>query len=658
MTREGAGQPCVCVRLRFCLPVSPACSPFLRPCLPLHSIPCPARSRLFSPLLSSARPDPTLPAPPPPPPFFFSATSGALSFAWSQTAGPQLNLLAASGGTAASPTLLLPPGTLAAGTDFAFRITATFSPAASSSGGSAPSSASATVTVKVAAVEPPKLVSARLDAAGLVLLAFSAPTNRFGAPFPSGDFASEPCAAALAPASLAALGGGGAGGCACAWQSNSTLAVRPGPAATLQPGGAIALRSDGFGLRTWDGSSAATSAPADLSATLETPAASSAAAVPTAVVSAPSEVGPCTDLVLDGGASSLGGFGRALRFVWAFSRDASVPASFWGSAAGGALADALGALITARYGAGSAATAAAALQSPHPPVLVLPASALTARAGDVRYAFTLTVANWLGATHAAVASVLAVAGDAPTVRVQGPRRVFAAPAAPLVLVAEPALPACLPSAVAASVAAAGSARFSFAWSLALGPDVLLLNANQQTLTVRAFALQPGARYVFQVAMTAEFPASLNSNATTAQAAAPATVEVLVSSPPLRAVIAGGSLRVVGAATGSGTLVLNATQSVDPAAPAAESVFGGGRIAFSWACVRPLSGAACAAALPLAVAAEIARNNGSSLSVPLGALLPVRASLRASVRASLRACQALRCVALCSRAGNERTREKG
>ena len=235
---------------------------------------------------------------------------------------------------------------------------------------------SAPFAVVVTPVEAPRLLSAKLlDDIASVQVTFSEPTDMGGA----GAGVSGGCESFLAPATVAQLGEAPV----CVWSDPTMLMALLGRGATLLPLAPVQIAP--LTVRNAN----ATSYPVAAAAPLAAPEAPEA---PRAVLLAPSDAAACDDVTLDASASTGGG-GRSLRFEW------HVAASNGEDAA-------VAAVLDLQQNAGTAAP-------------LIPAGVLTA---GVRYTFTVSVTNFLGAASVTSAVVERSPLPLPAVIVDGTER--------------------------------------------------------------------------------------------------------------------------------------------------------------------------------------------------------------------------------------------
>ncbi|KAJ1468732.1 hypothetical protein T484DRAFT_1854454, partial [Baffinella frigidus] len=299
------------------------------------------------------------------------------------------------------------------------------------------------------------------------------------------------CGGVLAVETVAVVGDGAV----CVWTSDTSLEVSFGDGAQVVPGSTITIRPSTIRTTLQNSHFSNTSAPLLLPPTFPPPS---------AVVLAPSLLGPCDPLAMDA-RGSYGGGGRGMEYRWGIG---------FGP---GNREEVAGLLRAASLLPGGGLT----MKN----VLTINASALR---NGTTYPFILTVRNFVGGEGVASFAVTKGSSSVPLIYIAGQQSRRVTRSSPLRLAARAQLSAC----------GAPSAALDFAWRLTDGPEVSSWpeggGSDGATLYLPPFSLAGGGRYE-------------------------ATLFGSVVSQRLVAIIAGGD-RLVSASL---PLILDASPSYDP-----------------------------------------------------------------------------------------------
>ena len=345
-------------------------------------------------------------------------------------------------------------------------------------------------------------------------------------------------------------------GASCRWRDNETLVVSLGASPTLLPGGSLLLLPSAV----MQGSqlSSYTSAqlpPAALPRADQLPA-------PVAILSAPSVVGACQDLVLDG-SMSYNHAGRAFNFSWALVSPTNANISQ---------------VLAAHSGPERDPTRRACRTSVCSKVMLPSGLLITPQ----RYTFQLSVTSWVGLTGAATVTVTKSSdANVAAVRILAPATWRTRAGLPLVVVAHASHQAC---------SAASASAIALQWSVkellsagAVGSELLVSPAiltTSHTLRLPPYSLSPSKQYIIAVTASA-----LNSAST-------ASTTVTVTKGRVVAWISGGDRQVAH----DQDLWLDASASFDPDAASLDV---SAPLIFSWSCQVRSAQAGAQALLPCA-----------------------------------------------------------
>lgn len=311
-----------------------------------------------------------------------SACDGAavLSFRWSliDTGGPVVYIDEL---VQTSSTLYLPPLSLIPGEEYLFEVRVT-----ADAGGGATADTARNLTVRVAQVPVPALVSATYVVGGDAVdgteddrgieLFFDLPTDQ------ASMYIGSPCSAILSANTLALLGGGTTSDLECTWANSQLMQIRWTGTGTFGIGAPIRVK-DGV-LRSAGGFSAYAQV---MRADLKGPA---VASVPQVIISAPSLIGSCDGVVL-GSEGSGGSAGRPFRASWSLVERVDSP-----------LDSIELAKLQTLLGAGAS--------------VELPSSSLPTGP----YTFRLTLTNWLNESSSATHELVKSAAALPKVLLSPP----------------------------------------------------------------------------------------------------------------------------------------------------------------------------------------------------------------------------------------------
>ncbi|EGG21581.1 IPT/TIG domain-containing protein [Cavenderia fasciculata] len=278
----------------------------------------------------------------------------------------------------------------------------------------------------------------------------------------------------------------------CQWSDGFTLTITLGTSSTISVGDAISIRA---GSITSLGGEPNNQQTIELIGGEPVP--------PVASINAPSVVGPCNVVELDG-SRSAGGGGRQLDFVWSV-----VSAPDHMKQLTQILSDAKGSKV------------------------VLPNNTLTIGS---TYEFALKVTNWLGKSDKTSVTISKVFNDVITVNIFGPSQIRI-----------PSIPISLEG-VASANGCSGNQNSNFVYQWRVTPDLLVpVNLNGRSLFVPVNAWRSGENYTFTLSATA------------GDSTGEDTVNVSINKRNILAKISGGDRTF---AKGE-MITLDASSSVDP-----------------------------------------------------------------------------------------------
>jgi len=318
--------------------------------------------------------------------------------------------------------------------------------------------AAAPFKLEIAPAEAPEITSATVSSSLMRIdAAFDVATDRGAGANVANDVG---CARYLAADTVVDVGSGAE----CVWADAKTLSIYFGVNATIRPGDFISLAQNV--IKSTDGNSHGASGSYVVNApAVPTP--------PEARLSVPDKIGPCDGVVLDA-SQSRGGGGRPMEFRYSVVATATD---------GSAVADALGAAVSAAAAAGGGVTN---------PVIVLESAHLDP---GVSYTFTVRATDFTGGTSTASATVTKSVYPMPISKISSGRTYTATRSHAVTIEGDVQLPSVACDAIAATEVGDG---IDYRWSIVEGPILVEENfqsahhfdVHARTLTTRSLYIPP------------------------------------------------------------------------------------------------------------------------------------------------------------------------